>query len=176
MNRQLTSVYIEPVCPYCGRENKHLVKICSGCTTPLSPDAVTPPPKSKFWAVVFAFFFGPLGLLYSSLVGAAVMLLVGIVVVFFLSGIPWSRFFYAICCAIWAYRAIDLHKGHGKAKASDEAYALLNQAADLERKDPVAAVARYQEIAQLYPDTDAGKEARRNIQTLTSSQQANAPT
>jgi len=167
MNRQPASVYIEPVCPYCGRENKQSAKICSGCTTPLSPDAVAPPEKSKFWAVVFAFFFGPLGLLYSSLVGAAVMLLVGIVVVFFLSGVPWIRFFYAICCAIWAYRAIDLRNEHGQAKRSDEAYALLNQAADMERKDPEAAIAMYQEIVRLYPHTDSAREAERNIQTLT---------
>lgn len=61
--------------------------------------------KSPILAVALAFFFGPLGLLYSTPFGAIVMFFVNMVVGFFTLGfgliLTWPG------CAIWAYIAAN---------------------------------------------------------------------
>jgi hypothetical protein len=156
---------IPAICPYCGRPNKEAVNYCIGCSTPLSSVEPAKPPKSKVLAVLLAFFFGPLGLLYSSLLGAMVMLLVAIAIAMIFPGVVWVRGFFVVCCAIWAARAVDLK--NGQATFDDDAEILLNQAAAMERKDRVQAIALYEEIIQLHPGTDAAQEAKNNIATLT---------
>jgi hypothetical protein len=64
-------------------------------------------PKSVGTAIVLAFFFGPLGMLYSTVVGGLVMLLVNIVIV-----LPTLGFGLLITwpiCIIWAAMAASTH-------------------------------------------------------------------
>jgi|GEM_PF-2540669 len=60
-------------------------------------------PKSVWLAVVLAFFFGPLGLLYSSRFGAIFMFLVCIIGGYFTFGL--ILLIMAPICALWAYIA-----------------------------------------------------------------------
>jgi hypothetical protein len=58
------------------------------------------PPKSVGAAVLLAFFFGPLGMLYSTVPGALVMFFVSLVLAFPTAGI--SLFITHPICIIWA--------------------------------------------------------------------------
>ena len=56
--------------------------------------------KNTGLAVVLALFFGPIGLLYSSVVGAIVMFIVSIPVVIFTAGL--GLILTQPICAVWA--------------------------------------------------------------------------
>jgi hypothetical protein len=75
--------------------------------------------------------------------------------------IAWS---VVVLGAIQFFRAlagVD-HEAQNRA----DAHELLNLADLLERGEPVKAMATYQEIVRLYPETAASNEARRHIVTL----------
>ena len=63
--------------------------------------------KSKAIAAILGFFFGPLGLLYSSLLGAAVMFIVSIPILFITAG--FGIFITVPACAIWGFIAAANH-------------------------------------------------------------------
>ncbi|MDY3326949.1 hypothetical protein PG299_03845 [Riemerella anatipestifer] len=68
---------------------------------------VVAPTKSVGISLLLTFFFGPLGMLYSTVVGALVMLLVSGVAVFLTLGI--SIFFTQPICMIWGAMAAHRH-------------------------------------------------------------------
>ena len=53
---------------------------------PISPTVVVTPTKSVGIAVILAFLFGPLGMLYSTVIGAIVMFLLNLGAVFLTAG------------------------------------------------------------------------------------------
>jgi hypothetical protein len=59
--------------------------------------------KSRTVAFLLAFFFGPLGMLYSTVVGGLVMLVVGAILMFFTFGL--AIFVVWPACIIWAVLA-----------------------------------------------------------------------
>jgi len=61
---------------------------------------VTQPPKSALVAFLLAFLFGPLGMLYSTVVGALIMLVVSVVLAIFTLG--FSLLLTQPICCIWA--------------------------------------------------------------------------
>ncbi len=63
--------------------------------------------KSMAIALVLAFFFGPLGLFYSTVRGGVIMLVIGIVVAIVTMG--FGALLMWIPCMIWAYIAVDKH-------------------------------------------------------------------
>ncbi|MGW5522103.1 hypothetical protein [Gordonia sp. NPDC003950] len=86
------------------------------------PGVVYPPvvvvgsEKSVGLAFVFAFFFGPLGMFYSTVTGALVMLgvsLVGLFLSFFLLGVP--SFLIWIGCIVWSCNAASEHNNRLRA-------------------------------------------------------------
>jgi TM2 domain-containing membrane protein YozV len=63
--------------------------------------------KSTGVALLLTFFFGPLGLFYSSVMGGVIMLLVGGIIIVFTVGIG-SILVWPICM-IWAVMATSSH-------------------------------------------------------------------
>src|SRR5437773_10980176 len=146
-------------CDYCGRENPDRFPNCTGCGTPLisAPPAIESEPKrkSKVLAVFLAVLFGPLGLLY---VGAwwPAFVMIGIGVPFILTqtGGVWLSVVGRIICAVWAYCAVVEEDQDPNQR---ESAGLLAEAARLESTDRSQAIAAYEEIIRLYPDTPASR-------------------
>ena len=80
---------------------------------------------------------------------------------------------YVITYGAILYGAMRLHRGLRPSR-SDDAVQLLDRAARLESVDRTQAVAAYEEIIRLFPETRASDEARRNIQTLACSKASTA--
>jgi len=78
----------------------------------------------------------------------------------------WFIIVTRIVCVAWAHHA--LRKQRASARPATDAASLLEEAARLEDVDRSKAIAAYHEIVTLFPNTAAGREAARNIQTLTS--------
>jgi hypothetical protein len=57
--------------------------------------------------IILGLFFGPLGLTYSSLIGAGVMLVISLPIVFITLG--FGLLFTLPACAIWAGIAVNSH-------------------------------------------------------------------
>ena len=75
--------------------------------------------KSVLLAVVLAFCFGPLGLLYSSIIGAIVtFILAAIIAVITLT---YGLFLIPPICAIWAFFATRSHNSKLRRQAYEEA-------------------------------------------------------
>jgi len=124
-----------------------------------------PKRKSKVLAVSLALVSGPLGLLYLSDLGAALVIIV-VAAPFIIThtGSLWVTLGSHILCAARAYsRIIDQDEAPNSGRDSRR---LLDEAARLETVDREKAIAAYEELVRLYPDTAAGREAVRNIQTL----------
>ena len=115
-------------CSRCGMSNPDAANFCNGCGAPVaqvlppapvawnSPQPVIPiapayvvvrPPKSVAAAIILAVFFGPLGMLYSTVAGALVMMLVSFVLAIMTAGI--SFFLTWPICIIWAAVAADAY-------------------------------------------------------------------
>lgn len=59
--------------------------------------------KSEGVAAILAFLFGPLGLLYSTIMGAIIMFVIALPVVFFTAGL--GVILISPACAVWGYFA-----------------------------------------------------------------------
>jgi hypothetical protein len=157
-------------CSYCGKANADDSPSCGGCGTPLAtglndveayktPDSDDPRlAEAKRLMVRGAlWFFG----------GSAVTLLT------FMAAVrsPYGGT-YIIAWGAIVYGAIQFFRGQASAAGhvdrNTQAQDLLDLAAQLESADRAKAVALYAEIIRTFPDTRASKEARRNVQALTS--------
>lgn len=68
---------------------------------------ISVPQKSVPLAIILTIIFGPLGLLYSSILGAIVMLVVTLIISIFIFG---SGFLFTWpVCVIWAYFSVKKH-------------------------------------------------------------------
>jgi hypothetical protein len=76
----------------------------------------------------------------------------------------WLAIGGRLICAAWAYNAAVEQKDAPNLRR--ESARLLDEAARLESVDFSKAIAAYEEIVRLYPDTPASKQAARNIETL----------
>ena len=112
-------------CQECGVTLDESTKFCTTCGAPSSINPVYQPPqyqqqqqpqyqqtvvvmgnkKSAGLAFLLAFLFGPLGLLYASVVGGLVMICVGIIIFFLTAGL--GEIFVWIVCIIWAIVAVN---------------------------------------------------------------------
>lgn len=163
-----TNDSIAGCCSYCGRENSEGLAECSGCGMPLTSApaevASQPKKKSRTAGVLLAFAFGPLGLFYVSVPAGLIMVLLLVPVYLATRGGLLFHFLARIICAVWAY--MELTEQDEASKPKLLANALLDEAARLESVDRAQAICAYEEIVRLYPDTPAGKQAVRNIETL----------
>ncbi len=117
-------------CSRCGVTNPDSANFCNACGAPvaqvLPPTPIawnTPPPqpvipvvpayvlvrptKSVGAAILLAIFFGPLGMLYSTVPGALAMMLISFVLFFLTAG--FSVFLTWPVCIVWAAIAADSH-------------------------------------------------------------------
>ncbi len=156
-------------CNNCGRENSNRLIACAGCGVSLdsTQTAVDTEPKGKslVLAVCLALAFGPIGLLYvRAWWPAFIMLMFAAPFIITHTGGLWLTIGSRIICAALAYRAVvelDVTPNPNRDSAR-----LLDEAARLENVDRSKAVAAYEEIVRMYPNTSASKEAKRNIQSL----------
>ena len=89
------------------------------------------------------------------------MVLLGLPFILTHKGGLWLTFASRILCAVWAYYAIiELDERPNIRRDSKR---LLEKAARLESSDRAMALAAYENIIRLYPDTPASAEAARNI-------------
>ncbi len=63
--------------------------------------------KSVLVSLLLSFFFGPLGMLYSTILGAIIMLIITVPVAVFTAGI--GLIFTVPICMIWSFIAIKTH-------------------------------------------------------------------
>ncbi len=153
-------------CSYCGRENPERLPACPGCGTSLVRTEAVPKRKSKALAVLLALVFGPAGLFYVRAAWwcAVVVIVIGVVIRLLGMGGLWLSVVARIFCMIWIYRHLsELEEPIG---GKQDPVSLLNRAAALESYDRAEAIAAYEEIIRLYPDTPASKESQQNIATL----------
>lgn len=113
-------------CTQCGSSNLDGARFCGSCGTslPVQPVAyVVPPvqpvipvapayvvvraPKSVGVAILLTVFFGPLGMLYSTVPGALVMMAVSILLAIVTAGL--SVFLTWPICVIWGAMAADAY-------------------------------------------------------------------
>lgn len=116
-------------CSCCGRSNPDAANFCNGCGAPVpqilppAPAWNTPPrqhvipvapvygivrpPKSVGAAILLALFFGPMGMLYSTVPGAVAMMVISFVLFLFTAG--FSVFITWPVCIIWAALAAESH-------------------------------------------------------------------
>lgn len=71
--------------------------------------------KSMATAVILSLFFGPLGLLYTSVIGAIVMFLINIPVFFLTAG--FGLILTNIICVIWAVISVNSHNAKSEKQA-----------------------------------------------------------
>jgi len=116
-------------CSQCGMQNPNAANFCNSCGAPVAqvlppapaawnvpppqPAPVVPayivvrPPKSVGAAIILAIFFGPLGMLYSTVSGALAMMFISFVLIFLTAGfsvlITWP------ICIIWSALAAESH-------------------------------------------------------------------
>lgn len=153
------------VCDYCGRKNPDQLAYCSECGTRLLLEPEPPPPKSKVLAIGLTLVFGPIGLLYvGAWIPAFVLFLATGPFLLAHKGGLWLFILVRILSAAWSYH--ELVEQDKRRNLRWDPKRLLDAAARLESKDRTRAVAAYQKITQLYPDTPASAEAARSIQTL----------
>jgi hypothetical protein len=114
-------------CSQCGMQNPDAANFCNSCgatiaqVLPPAPAAwnapppqavpvipayiVVRPPKSVGAAIILAIFFGPLGMLYSTIPGALAMMFISFVLIFLTAGfsvlITWP------ICIIWSALAAE---------------------------------------------------------------------
>jgi hypothetical protein len=155
-------------CIYCGGQFPDGTPTCPDCGTSLVrvlPSAQSEPKrKSKGLAVFLALVFGPLGLLYvGALWPALLMILIGTAFILTHTGGLWMVFGSRILATVWAYGTIVEQNEAPDIRGSKR---LLNEAAGLERTDRAKAIATYEQILRLYPNTPASGEAARNLQAL----------
>src|SRR5258706_97831 len=155
-------------CDYCGRKNPELFRTCPGCGTPLAEDPPEldskPRRKSTRVAVCLTILFGPLGLFYASITAGAAMLLISVPIFIITKGGLWFEIGCRSLCAIWAY--VEVSEQLNPSIAARRSKRLLAKAARLEDDEPSKAIVAYLQIAKLFPNTTASREAERNIQTL----------
>ena len=75
--------------------------------------------KSVLLAVVLAFCFGPLGILYSSITGAIVMFIFGAIITIITLG--YGAFILWPICALWAFFATRSHNSRLRREAGEDA-------------------------------------------------------
>ncbi len=164
-------------CSYCGRATPNRLSVCVECGTPLvseppPPTSTQPAKKSKVVAVCLSLVFGPLGLIY---VGAwwpaFVLLVIGVPFILTHKGGLWLTIGGRIVAAVWAYCLVLEHDE--SPNVNRDASRLLDKAARLESVDFSKAIAAYEEVVRLYPDTRASKQAANSIETL--KKQSNLP-
>ena len=62
-------------------------------------------PKDKGLAIALALIFGPIGMLYSTILGAAIMFVIGMPLAFLTLGI--SLIITQPVCALWAWHSVN---------------------------------------------------------------------
>jgi hypothetical protein len=114
-------------CSQCGMQNPNAANFCNSCGAPVAqvlPPApaawnAAPPqavpvipayivvrqPKSVGAAIILAIFFGPLGMLYSTVSGALAMMFISFVLFFLTAG--FSVFITWPICIIWSALAAE---------------------------------------------------------------------
>ena len=158
---------VAPSCSWCGRGNSEGYAACAGCGTPLvndTPVSSEPKKKSKLFGVLLALTLGPLGLFYASFSGAMTMLIIASPFILTRTGGWWLPLGSRIACACWALHALRGEELEASPTGNSEL--LLNEAARLESIDRAQAVTAYEEIISRFPNTQASREAKQNIQTL----------
>lgn len=152
-------------CTYCGKNYTANLTHCPACGTPV-PDYRPPEEgKSMVVAVLLAFFFGPLGLLYSNIFAAIVLMVMAAPLVLAHQFTVFTKALFCFASTAVAIYSVKMSNGEYN-KDSMEAQKLLNAAAKLERTDINEAVVKYREIVATYPGTAEADEATRNIETL----------
>ncbi len=154
-------------CPWCGRNNPELSPTCTNCGEQLDAepgaDSAKAPARSQLVAVLLALALGPLGLVYLRAWGTAFWItLIGLPFVLTHTGGLWITIGARLICASLAYGFASEQIPNPKRDASR----LLEKASRLEDTDRPQAIAIYEEIVRSYPGTTAGKEAARNLETL----------
>jgi len=92
------------------------------------------------------------------------MLLIAVPIFIITNGGLWFEIGCRSLCAIWAY--IEVSEQLNPSIAARRSKRLLAKAARLEDNEPSNAIVVYQQIAKLFPNTTASREAERNIRTL----------
>jgi len=166
---EITNESAAESCDYCGRKNPDGLPACMGCGTPLvsSPPAndAKPAAKSKWLAICLTVIFGPLGLFYVRAWGVAfLVMLFGVPFLFIHKGGFWIMIASRIFCSVWAYNAVV--EQETVLNPRRDSARLLDEAARLESVNFSEAITAYEKIIELYPNTRAGKQAERNIETL----------
>ncbi|MDB6052657.1 MAG: hypothetical protein JWN25_180 [Verrucomicrobiales bacterium] len=156
-------------CNYCGRKNPEKIQNCSGCGQWLgngpSPAEIAARRKSKTIAVILAFIFGPLGLIYLWAWWPMVVMIIAQLVLYCLKASTlWVLLISRIICATWAYQIVV--KMDQTPNPRREAEIMLDQAIQLERTDLSQAIKVYEDIVENHPNTRSGKAAAQCLETL----------
>lgn len=113
-------------CSQCGMQNPNAANFCNSCAAPVarvlppaaaawnSPPPLVPvvpayivvrPPRSVGAAIILTIFFGPLGMLYSTVPGALTMMFISFVLFFLTAG--FSVFITWPICILWSALAAE---------------------------------------------------------------------
>lgn len=92
------------------------------------------PQKSMGTALLLAFFFGPLGLLYASVAGGIIMLVVTIILMIFTLGL--SLFITWPVCVIWAAIAVNKYREEQAHLAQQTTHDTITTSVPADTADP----------------------------------------
>lgn len=156
-------------CAYCGRENTGDAPHCRECGTALGPARENPPASEPAPSDNPARTAADKRMLYGGLVCLGGIL----VTVFSYIGAATSRTggTYIIAWGAILFGAIRFFQGlkgpDDRPSTEDIGYEALAHATRLETEGRVQeALAIYQRIVEKYPETDAGRDARKSIESL----------
>jgi hypothetical protein len=156
-------------CNYCGRENAEDATFCAGCGTSLLPEGAAEPSPQRIAARIRVPSSPERQMLYGGIVCVAGIVVTGVT---YLAASGPGGGTYLVAWGAILFGGLRFFRGlTGKnptPRVEDTGYDSLSEANRLETRGRIEeAMAAYQKIVETHPNTDAGHDAQKSLESLT---------
>jgi len=155
-------------CNYCGRENAEGATFCAGCGTSLLPEGAAEPSPQPIVARIQVPSSPERQMLYGGIVCVAGIVITGVT---YLAASGPGGGTYLVAWGAILFGGLRFFRGlTGKnptPRVEDAGYDALSEANRLETRGRVEeAIAAYQKIVETHPNTGAGHDAQKSLESL----------